>query len=210
MLVSWTGWIQENKNVFSPSDHQLRPRRCLSRSFLRFESERWCPWKMSASGRSFQRRFDSWLVQCSRSAFFLPSPDVSCLLNDTALYLLIWTVWSKSFINVSLSEIYPAADVSQALNDRFHCSLNLLYIFLANCLSYGASLIPVCFFGLPLSPETDRGRMTARDQPRLTSASSPAPLHRDHSLAEPHLGIWLAGRAGSLSLFLQHLKAMHQ
>lgn len=51
--------------------------------------------------------------------------------------------------------------------------LSLVSLFLSSLSPCGCERVS---FGLPPSPEADRGRMTVRDQPKHTSASSPASL----------------------------------
>lgn len=91
---------------------------------------------------------------------------------------LIWTVLSKSFVNVATREKYSAAVLSQAARHRSHSSLDFGDIFCC----FSTEPADSCeLLGCPSLPTTDRGRMTARDRPRYTSASgaalSSAPAH---------------------------------
>lgn len=123
-------------------------------------------------------------------------------LNDTAL-------WSGLY--------HPTALLTCLLFFSFtilcrSVSLSVWFLYLFS-LSYRASRsLGVCvFLGLPLSPGTDRGRMTAReDQPRRTSASGAALPQRGHALMEAHLDLWLDQMAGNPAHFpSHHLAAVH-
>lgn len=97
--------------------------------------------------------------------FSLPSPDVSCLLNDTAASnldccqraLLTWQC-VKNIRPRFFHKPYSIGFIVRAISGYF-----------AKCLSYRASRFLRASW-LPLYPGTDRGRMTARDQYRHTSA----------------------------------------
>lgn len=183
MLASRTGWIQASKIYFHLLITTFRPRRCLCRDpSFGIESKVVSSKRWVRQAKLFQRRFESWLVQCSRSAFFLslslPSPDVSCLLNDTALYPLplIWTVSPKSFVK--------RGNVWDLFGRGSFTSLTRwgsLFVWFRCLFSRWVSLLQSqpnslrALLWLPLSPGTDRGRITARDQPRHTSASSATP-----------------------------------
>lgn len=61
---------------------------------------------------------------------------------------LIWTVLSKSFVNVAMCDKYPAAVLSQALLDRSHCSFGFR-IFSRKISSLQSQPIPVSFLAAP-------------------------------------------------------------
>lgn len=83
---------------------------------------RCCPWKKIVRQAKL---FRGDLIADSYSAvgqLFFFSLLLTCPACSMTQLPLIWTVLSKSFVNVAMCDKYPAAVLSQALLDRSHCS----------------------------------------------------------------------------------------